>query len=211
MNSNDENNPHEASAAASARQSLDDASGQTAREDLAGSGSLEKVREILFGAQTRDFERRFTRLEDRLVKESLDLRDEMKKRFDSLESFIKKEIDSLNSRLRSESESREKADQELSQAMAEITRAFDKRASQIEEQMAKETGEIRDQMLQQYKNLMDEVLQKHKEISASLERDARELRADKVDRFALAAMLSEVAMRLNNNLIIPIPEDESDD
>lgn len=209
--SSDENNSHDLPAEVSARQSPDDAASHPAREDLTGSGSLEKVREILFGSQSRDYERRFARLEDRLIKESLDLRDEMKKRFDSLESFIKKEIDSLNSRLRSESESREKADQELSHAMAEIARAFDKRASQIEEQMANETGEIRDQMLQQYKNLMDEILQKHKEISASLERDARELRADKVDRFALASMFNEVAMRLNNNLIIPIPEDEGDD
>ncbi|MEW6208936.1 MAG: hypothetical protein AB1631_11260 [Acidobacteriota bacterium] len=204
----DENNPHQLSAEAAARRQED---ASTPREDLAASGSLEKVREILFGAQARDYERRFSRLEDRLIKESLDLRDEMKKRFDSLESFIKKEVDSLNSRLRAEAESREKADQELSQAMAEIARAFDKRASQIEEQMAKETADIRDQMLQQYKNLMDEILQKHKEISASLERDARELRSDKVDRFALAAMFNEVALRLNNNLVIPIPEDESDD
>jgi hypothetical protein len=58
---------------------------------------------------------------------------------------------------------------------------------------------------------MDEILQKHKEISASLERDASQLRSDKVDRFALAAMFNEVALRLNNNLIIPIPEDEGDD
>ncbi len=208
--SSDENNSHDLPAEVSARQS-DDPTSPAAREDLAGSGNLEKVREILFGSQARDYERRFSRLEDRLVKESLDLRDEMKKRFDSLESFIKKEIDSLNSRLRSEAESREKADQELSHAMAEIARAFEKRASQIEEHMAKETAEIRDQMLQQYKNLMDEILKKHKEISASLERDARELRSDKVDRFALASMFNEVALRLNNNLIIPIPEDEGDD
>jgi hypothetical protein len=77
--------------------------------------------------------------------------------------------------------------------------------------MASDSKEIREQMLAQYKSLMDEILQKHKEISNSLEREARELRLDKVDRFALASMLGEVSMRLNNDLVIPIPEDTGDE
>ncbi len=35
-----------------------------------GTGNLEKVRDILFGAQMRDYDRRFARLEERLVKEA---------------------------------------------------------------------------------------------------------------------------------------------
>jgi chaperonin cofactor prefoldin len=53
--------------------------------DAAGSASLEKVRDILFGVQVRDIERRFARLEERLVKETNDLKDGVARRVDALE------------------------------------------------------------------------------------------------------------------------------
>ena len=53
--------------------------------DSAGSASLDKVRDILFGVQVRDIERRFARLEERLVKETHDLKDGVARRVDALE------------------------------------------------------------------------------------------------------------------------------
>ncbi|MBV9959511.1 MAG: hypothetical protein JO360_13885, partial [Acidobacteria bacterium] len=41
------------------------------------------------------------------------------------------------------------------------------------------------------------------ELLAALEREAAELRTDKTDRSALAALFTELAMRLNNDFKIP--------
>ncbi len=62
---------------------------QLSAADLAGGGNLDKVRDILFGGQMRDYEKRFNRLEDRLVKECSSIRDDIKKRLDSLEMYVK--------------------------------------------------------------------------------------------------------------------------
>lgn len=175
--------------------------------DLTASGSLEKVRDILFGAQARDYDRRFSRLEDRLVKEAIDLRDEMKKRFDSLELFVKQEIELLNERVKAEQRERNQASDELSFSITELAKSFEKKSSQIEEHLSTSNKQLREQLLEQYKNLMEEILQKHKTLTASLERESKELRLDKVDRFALASMFNEFALRLNNDLVIPIPEE----
>ena len=48
-------------------------------EGVAG-GNLDKVRDLLFGGQMRDFDRRFARLEERLIKETADLNDDVRKR-----------------------------------------------------------------------------------------------------------------------------------
>ena len=48
--------------------------------DAEGGASLEKVRDLLFGVQMRDYDRKFARLEERLAKDTSDLRDEVKKR-----------------------------------------------------------------------------------------------------------------------------------
>jgi hypothetical protein len=53
--------------------------------DLGGGASLDKVRDILFGVQVREFERRFARLEERLVKETNDLKEEITRRMDALD------------------------------------------------------------------------------------------------------------------------------
>jgi len=175
--------------------------------DLSAAGSLEKVRDILFGAQSRDYERRFNRLEDRLLKEAMDLRDEMKKRFDSLELYVKREIELLNDRLKTEQKERSQAADELSFSITELAKSLEKKSGEIEENLSSSNKQLREQLLEQYKNLMEEILQKHKSMTVSLEREAKELRSDKVDRFALATMFNEFAARLNNDLVIPIPEE----
>lgn len=41
---------------------------QMSSSDLAGGGNLDKVRDILFGTQMRDYEKRFNRMEERFMK-----------------------------------------------------------------------------------------------------------------------------------------------
>lgn len=73
-------------------------------EGVAG-GNLDKVRDLLFGGQMRDYNRKFARLEERLTKETADLRDDVKQRLAGLEAYLKAEVESLSERLRSEQES----------------------------------------------------------------------------------------------------------
>ncbi len=84
-----------------------------AADALAGGASIDKVRDILFGVQMRDYDKRFARLEERLVKETTELKDDVKKRLASLEQFMKQEFESLGDRLSSEHAGREGAVKEL--------------------------------------------------------------------------------------------------
>ncbi|MEQ1728459.1 MAG: hypothetical protein ABL982_08755 [Vicinamibacterales bacterium] len=70
--------------------------------DAANPASLDKVRDILFGNQMRDVERRFSRLEERLVKETADRKDEVRKRLDTLEAYVRGENESLEGQIKSE-------------------------------------------------------------------------------------------------------------
>ena len=172
-------------------------------DELGGAGNIDKIRDILFGVQMRDYEKRFARLEERLMKESSDLRDETRKRFDSLELYIKQEMEALVERVTAEQNTRSESFEQLSQGIKETTRAFEKRAAQMDEQTARGQRELRQQLLDQSKSLSDEIRQKHQEMLQTLEREATELRTDKTDRAALAGLFTEVAMRLTNDFKIP--------
>jgi hypothetical protein len=174
-----------------------------AEAEAVGGGNLEKIRDILFGAQVHDFEKRFARLEERLMKETSDARAETKKRFDSLESFIKKEIESLGERLKAEHEERSEAGKEISRELRDTARNLDKRIAQLDELTTKSQRELRQQVLDQSKALTEEIRLRNRETTTVLTKEITELRTAKTDRAALAGMLTDVAVRLTNDLKAP--------
>lgn len=165
--------------------------------DVPGSGNLDKVRDILFGTQMRDYEKRFNRLEERLVKECANLRDETRKRLDSLEMYIKQEVESLTERLKKQQAEQDEAVKELAQEHKDTTKSLEKKIGQLDEQATKSDRDLRQQILNQSKSLDDEIRQKYEEILAVLEREAKQLRTDKTDRSTLATLFAELAMRMN--------------
>jgi len=172
-----------------------------------GAESLDKVRDILFGAQSREYEKRFQRLEERLIKEAADLREDLRKRFDGLEAYVKQEIESLVRNLKAEHDQRTETHNDISRELKITSQSFERKTSQIDEQLSANTRALREQILEQSKNLSDEIREKHETMTAGVNRATAELRNEKTDRAALAALFMEVAMRLNNEFTIPRPED----
>jgi hypothetical protein len=176
---------------------------QLSPQEPAGSNSLEKIREILFGGQMQEFQRRCDQLEERLVNLAADLRADLKKSLDSLENSFRGELESWNSRFTTERDERSEAVRGLAQGVHELGQSSEKRLSQLEEQAAQSQRELRQQLLDQSRSLSEEIRQRYAEHSAVLERAIGELRADKTDRSALAALFTELAMRLNSESHTP--------
>ena len=162
------------------------------------SGNLDKIRDILVGPQMRDYEKRFVRLEERLVKECGNLREDTRKRLDYLENYIKTEVDSLIERLKTEQTQRDDAVNELDQELKNLIKTLERKITQLDEQTSLNQRELRQQILEQSKNLNNDIEQKHDELLTVLEREAKELRTGKTDRSTLAALFAELAVRLNN-------------
>jgi len=177
-----------------------------AADALAGGASIDKVRDILFGVQMRDYDKRFARLEERLVKDTTELKDDVKKRLASLEQFMKQEFESLGDRLSSERSSREGAVKDLGVVQRESATAFEKKTAAIDDQLAKAQRELRQQLLDLQKELTEDILQRHQDMVTMLTRDASELRDEKADRAALASLFTEMAMRLSNQFHLPTTE-----
>jgi NTP pyrophosphatase (non-canonical NTP hydrolase) len=168
-------------------------------ESSGGAENLDKIRDILFGNQVRDHERRFNRLEERLIKEAGDARDDSRRRFDTLESYVKKEFESLLGRMQAEHEERTQALVKLERDLQQLADSLGKKLAQLDEHSSKSHREVREQILEQSKNLSDEIGRKHEEVSASLAREAEDLRQHKLDRASLASLLAELSLRINDD------------
>jgi DNA repair exonuclease SbcCD ATPase subunit len=180
-----------------------------AAEDL-GAGNLDKVRDILFGGQMRDYERRFQRLDERLAHETAELKDEVRRRLTALEQFVKQETEALADRIRVEQEERTDATRELSREARENAKAFEKKTGQLDDQIGKVQRESRQQILELRQTVSDDLGARIQDVLSRLSRESAELRADKTDRATLAALLTEMAMRLNNELRVPGMDDRLD-
>jgi len=165
-----------------------------------GGESLDKVRDILFGSHARSTEQQLSRLDKKVSKDVQDVRDEFKKRLESLEHYVKNELASLSERLKAEQGERLHGDKELAQTFATAGKTFEKRLTELDERTAENHRELRKSILDQSKALRDEISQTQRDISAVLERSFNDLRQSKTDRFALADLLTDMALRLKDEV-----------
>jgi hypothetical protein len=167
-------------------------------------GNIDKIREILFGGNMREYDRRFSRVEEQLVKESLELREDTRKRFEALEAFVKAELAALTDRLQAEQRTRDDAVSGLWRGVHESSQALSAKLGEAQEQTARAHSELRQQILSQSKDLNDEMRRKQDEVTALIQREVADLNHGKTDRSSLATLLTEMAMRLNNDLKLPV-------
>jgi hypothetical protein len=164
----------------------------------AGAGNIDKIRDILFGSNMRDYEQRFSRLEEALKKESLDLRETTRRHLEALEGFVHKEFAALDARLNTERDERSENHSRLAADLSSASTSILKKIGEIENHEAQAKREIRSDLLQQSKELSDAIRTKGEELIALVERRSQELQHAKTDRAALAGLFNEVALRLTD-------------
>jgi len=174
-----------------------------ANGELREGANVDKIRDILFGSNMREYEKRFVRLEERLTKSSEALRDDLKKRFDSLESYVKDELEAIATRLKAEKVERSENLKELTRESRDAAKALEKKNAQLEEQLDAAQTELRTKILEQSKALGSQIQKSKDELETSLERETETLRNDKTDRAMLADLFTELALRLKDELELP--------
>ena len=162
-----------------------------AKDDGTGQ-DLDQVRDLLFGAQMRESDKRFAAMEERLHAAANDLRDEIRKRFDSLEQYVKSEVATLGDQLKKEQSERTAAVKQLVSDLASTAKSLEKFADKTTQDQQKLRGQLHDQG----KQLTDAM-----QSADSAEAEARmaavaDLSDAKADRVAIAGLLNDMAVQL---------------
>ncbi len=172
-------------------------------DEVEEAGKVDRIRDILFGPQMRDYDGRFQRLDERLARDAAEARGEVQRRIEGLENFLKAEVQSLTNRLNVEQSDRGGAIEKLARDLAETARALEGKIKGLDEQTARELHTLREQLLEQSKALGAEIREKHDQMKAGLDHEAEQIRNAMTGRESLAEMLSEVALRLKNEFRVP--------
>src|SRR5580693_3048244 len=108
----------------------------------ASAGNIDKIRDILFGSNMRDYEQRFARLEEALKKESADLRDTTRRHLESLEAFVHKELAALEGRLNVERDERSEGHSHLAADLSSASASIFRKIGEMENHEAQAKREI---------------------------------------------------------------------
>ena len=175
----------------------------TAAPENLGMENLAKVRDILFGSQMRAYDKRMTRLEERLTKEMAQLKEDTRERLASVELFAKRETEALLERLKSEQGERTGGLRDLRREIEKTVDAFGEQTAQLGEQLAKSERLLNQHILEQANGLRDQMQEKHSALEQALEQHLEALRNNTADRAELGSYLMEMGLRLRGELELP--------
>lgn len=164
-----------------------------------------EIRDILFGAQRDEYDRRFTRLEELLVKSISDLtnettakignqRDEYDKRLTRLEELLVKSITDLSN--------------ETAEKLGTQRDEYDKRLTRLEELLVNNISELSSETSKRFESLSNSLTEQLKNEQELRTQSDQELAKEKVDKAAVNKLLMEM-IKLSGELGITKSEDST--
>ena len=168
--------------------------------------NIDKVRDLLFGAQARDFNTRIGQLEKRLVREAAALQSELQSRLDSLEEYTKTEIKAVTGVQVEESKERKASVGAVTRDQKKADDALRRGVEKVRDKLIDSERELRESLLQESKKLAAEIQKNHALVTKLLEDESRSIREAMTHRGSLGDLLTEMGLRLKDELRLPEPD-----
>jgi exonuclease VII large subunit len=177
-----------------------------AEKKAAGDGAdrnVDQIRDILFGGQMRDYERRFVDFNQRLEAELARLREAQDKRLAQIDKRIDDQLDKLGKLLRQEIQDRNRSIDDLESRLQQASRTARGEVAASLEAQTQELAATDERLRGALADLGKAAHARAGETDAAMSRLGAELRGEKVGRGDLAALLTEIALRLTGEFELP--------
>ena len=161
---------------------------------------VDKIRDLLFGNQMQDYDRRFSMLEERFLQRFREIEAETTRNISFLESTAKKQMESFAAELREEKDLRIDADKEIERIERDHNDTIEKRLRSMSEQLTRLEREQAERLTQEVQSLRDELKRRNEDLQHMIEKMFAELSSVKTDRNLLAGLFLEVARCLNQDV-----------
>ncbi|MBT8398966.1 MAG: hypothetical protein KJO98_00700 [Rhodothermia bacterium] len=167
--------------------------------ELQGGSRIEKIRDLIFGAEMEAYAREFDRLEEIVRGGNEQIRTEMNERVKSLEAVLVKEVAGLQEKMSEEKEARNHGQAALRADFEEAVQDVHKKLKDARSETADGAQALSDQIREEAARLQKSLDEKTAELSRAVDAALSELRMSKVDRQSLAETLTNLASRLAND------------
>jgi DNA anti-recombination protein RmuC len=182
-----------------AKPTMADSKPSAAKDD-----NVDKIRDILFGSQSRDFDRRFGDLDGRLNELAATFKADLDKRFSALESYARREFEKLTERLKVEQSERFEELKTLEREVRDGHKDQLKRLGALDAQLAKDALELRNSIEDQARAAAQALGDAELKLRELIKANVQSLGDEKVARLDLADLLGEVALKLKREFDLKV-------
>ena len=162
--------------------------------------SVDKIRDILFGNQMQDYDRRFSQIDERFQQKLRDLESETTRHTGTVEVSLKKQLDSVANQMVQEKALRSDSDKELERSLRDHAQSLEKRIGQLSDQLSQFERDFIERITAETQALRDELKRRNDDTRANVEKMFAELSGVKTDRNLLAGLFVEIAKCLNQDV-----------
>jgi len=183
------------------KQSNQRATKRVAKDEM--DGNVDKIRDILFGSQMRDYELRLDAMEKRITQSFERAARDIERRIERLDAYARREVDKLSEQIKTERKDRVAEGKKGASDLGELSEQVESWFAEADEQLASETKDLRTILHTQSEELNAQIREAHEQLQSALQKESAQLADIKLGREDMAALLTEVAMRLNNDFKLP--------
>ena len=166
-------------------------------DETAEADNVDKIRDILFGNQMRDVDKRFASLEKSLTNDLAAMRNENALQIESLKTYIESEIEILGSKLSSEEKSRIEDVDDLDGRVKQQAKQIDKKIADVVKSLDKTSRDTNQKILKQTQDFGNELTKQISETRDRMDDQREALSAAKVDKQVLSEVLNALALQIN--------------
>lgn len=174
-------------------------------------GNIDQIRDIIFGAQIREYETRFGKLESDISLLQQEMRSHVEQLKVSFTAELKAGFENLEKKLKLFNLNNEEEAADLRQQVDRLNRKFSSCVQSLDEELDSQTKSIREDVSQTKVQLEEEVLALRDLVLEEIERHFSNLRQSKVSKDDMAETLFALGMRLKENEFIPMLREAGDE
>lgn len=177
---------------------------QLTREDLRERlGNIDQIRDIIFGAQIRDYDNRFNKIESDISKFQQEMRSSVEQIKTSLTVELKASVDTLDKKIKSLTLNSQEEAADLRTLLDRLHRKFASNIQSLDEALDNQTSSLRSELNETNNQLQEEITTLRDLVLEELEKHFSDLQENKVSRDDIAETLFALGMRLKGTEIIP--------
>jgi len=174
------------------------------REDVRERlGNIDQIRDIIFGAQLRDYDNRFSKIESNVSVFQQEMRSHIEQLKVYLSAELKTAIEGMDKKYKSLSLTTQEDAIDLRQQLDRLNRKCSNSIQSLDDALDSQTYSIRTELSQTKEQLQDDIMALRDLVLEELEQRFSHLREAKVSREDMAESLIALGMRLKGTEFIP--------
>ncbi len=174
-------------------------------------GNIDQIRDIIFGAQIREYETRFGKLESDISLLQQEMRSHVEQLKVSFAAELRAGFDSLDKKLKLFNLNNEEETADLRLSVDRLNRKFSHSVQSLDEELDSQTKSIREDLSQTKVQLEEEVLALKDLVLEEIEQRFSNLRQNKISKDDMAETLFALGMRLKEKEFIPMLRQAGDE